>query len=141
MSQVIIIENGSIDVVTKNGLSLTEVSSALQKKKGTVILSLEFEGKQWLFGSYRSGMVRKLPSKSSKCGGLYQLNRVIKIKKIYFWQGKKYPGESSKRILIPDAIDRLNYLMEYIDRNYGYYFRGDKVELVSLTEKRRIKSC
>lgn len=140
MKQVIIKENGRIDVVTSNGLSLTEVSSETQVKNGTVILSLKCEDKEYLFGSYRSGMIRKLPSKSSRMDRSYQINRVEKVKKNYFWNGKKYPGIHHKRILITDGLDRLQYLMEYIDRNYGYFMLPNGfVELMSVKELRILK--
>ena len=140
MQQVINIVNNKVDVVTKSGLSLTEVSSETQIKNGTRILSLKYQDKEWLFGSYKSGYIRKLPSKSQRMDRLYQINKVKTYPKNYYYGGRVYPGTFHSRILVPDALDRLQYIMDFVDRNFGYYFLpSGYIDLVSLKEKRDLE--
>lgn len=51
----------------------------------------------------------------------YQINPVVTLVKNYYYQGKTYPGETTKRVLIPCGLDRLEYLGEFIDRNFAFY--------------------
>lgn len=140
MKQVINIVNNKVDVVTKNGLSLTEVSSETQIKNGTRILSLEYQDKQWLFGSYKSGYIRRLPSKSQRMDRCYQLNKVKTYPKMYYYGGRVCSGTFHSRVLIPDGLDRLQYIMDFIDKNYGYYLLpSGYIDLVSLKEKRELE--
>ena len=116
---------------TINGWSLVDVSTKRQTKKGTVILQLSNGvGGQWLFGSYESGYVRKLPSRSNSTP-MYQLNQVrmreIGILRIVVDMDsgeelsrfivKKFV--SPRRMLIEDHQERLEYIGDFVDRNFG----------------------
>ena len=100
------------------------VSTPRQIKNGTRVFRLPFKdawGKDIDFATYESGYVRRLV-KLGYCP-CYQINkkkpgyRLIEVKsgphKGYF-----YKLRSSERVLIPGNGDRLEYLFNYIVRNF-----------------------
>jgi hypothetical protein len=125
MNQDINITGGVANMKTFWGFSLTDVSTSRQRRNGTIILSLKCNNQEYLFGSYKSGYVRKLPSRSAKMFSCYQINPVVTLVKNYYHNGKTYPGETTKRVLIPCGLDRLEYLGEFIDRNFAFYQSRD----------------
>ena len=125
MNQDINITNGLVSMKTFRGFSLTDVSTWRQRDNGTIILSLKSMGSEYLFGSYKSGYVRKLPSRSAKMFSCYQINPVATQVETYWNDGVIYFGETTKRVLIPCGLDRLEYLGEFIDRNFALYQSQD----------------
>ena len=110
-------------------LDIKEVTTKRQRKNGTRIFKLPIKD-AWsadiYVGSYESGYVRRVG-----CGGYirhYQLNKCkphteywksykwVNDKQV--WDGKytKYVGK--QRIVIPDEVDRLNYLISYCLKNF-----------------------
>ena len=100
------------------------VSTPRQIKNGTRVFRLPFKdawGHDIEFATYESGYVRKLV-KNGYCP-CYQINkkkaepRMIKVKsgqhKSYY-----YKARSNERVLIPGNGDRIEYLFNYIVRNY-----------------------
>ena len=109
---------------TLKNIGVKDVSSDRQVKNGTQVFRLPFKdawGHDIEFATYKSGYVRKL----MKCGycPCYQINkkkpgyRLIEVKsgphKGYF-----YKLRSSERILIEGNGDRVEYLFNFIMRNY-----------------------
>tara|TARA_R110002073_G_scaffold222691_4_gene382889 strand:- start:1546 stop:2001 length:456 start_codon:yes stop_codon:yes gene_type:complete len=132
---------------TTEGYYLVDVSTKRQTKKGTVILQLSNgAGGQWLFGSYESGYVRKLPSRSNS-SPMYQLNQVrmreVGILRIVVdmesgeelsrFISSKY-RRIPRRMLIEDRQERLKYIGDFVDRNFG----REKTSPYSLVPKSEI---
>ena len=67
-----------------------------------------------ILSSYKSGYVRKSCWKHMFSGNPaeYQVNKVIRYKE----KGNRY--YNYKRILIPNEVDRLEYLLKFAVRNY-----------------------
>ena len=100
------------------------VSTPRQIKNGTRVFRLPFKdawGHDIDFATYESGYVRKLV-KLGYCP-CYQINkkkpqsRLIKVESGQH-KGYYYKLRSSERVLIPGNGDRLEYLFDYIMRNY-----------------------
>jgi len=73
--------------------------------------------------SYQSGYVR---IETSHLDRLYQINKRIKVRDEYwtgYWYGRGYTGSDTriiynyKRILIPNEIDRLKYIINWVNKN------------------------
>jgi hypothetical protein len=73
--------------------------------------------------SYQSGYVR---IETSHLDRLYQINKRIKVRDEYwtgYWHGRGYTGSDTriiynyKRILIPNEIDRLKYIINWVNKN------------------------
>ena len=70
--------------------------------------------------SYQSGYVRIDNSFHDR---LYQINKRIEVRDEYwtgFWHGKGYTDRvisGYKRILIPNEMDRLEYIINWVKRN------------------------
>ena len=107
-----------------DAIGCKHVSTPRQIKNGTRVFRLPFKdawGHDIDFATYESGYVRRLV-KLGYCP-CYQINkkkpetRLIEVKsgphKGYF-----YKLRSSERVLIPGNGDRLEYLFNYIVRNY-----------------------
>jgi len=115
-------------------LKWKDVSTKRQRKNGTQIFELPIKGGRGCsnikVGTFKSGYVRRM----NHCYTPYQLNK-CKPTTEYFkdykwneecteqiWTGKyrKYVGK--QRIVIPDEVDRLNYLISYCLKNFyiGY---------------------
>jgi hypothetical protein len=113
-------------------LGFKDVSTKRQKKNGTQIFELPIKcGNTYIkVGTFKSGYVRRM----NHCYTPYQLNKCkpyTEYYKHYEWNkecteqtfnGKyrKYVGK--QRIVIPDKVDRLNYLISYCLKNFyiGY---------------------
>ncbi len=100
------------------------VSTPRQIKNGTRVFRLPFKdawGYDIDFATYESGYVRKLV-KDGYCP-CYQINKVskeprmIKVKSGQH-KGYYYKARSNERILIEGNGDRIEYLFNYIVRNY-----------------------
>jgi hypothetical protein len=100
------------------------VSTPRQIKNGTRVFRLPFKdawGHDIDFATYESGYVRKLV-KDGYCP-CYQINKVskeprmIKVKSGQH-KGYYYKARSNERILIEGNGDRIEYLFNYIVRNY-----------------------
>ena len=100
------------------------VSTPRQIKNGTRVFRLPFKdawGYDIEFATYESGYVRKLV-KDGYCP-CYQINKVskeprmIKVKSGQH-KGYYYKARSNERILIEGNGDRIEYLFNYIVRNY-----------------------
>ena len=100
------------------------VSTPRQIKNGTRVFRLPFKdawGYDIEFATYESGYVRKLV-KDGYCP-CYQINKVskeprmIKVKSGQH-KGYYYKARSNERILIEGNGDRLEYLFNYIVRNF-----------------------
>ena len=113
-------------------LKWKDVSTKRQRKNGTQIFELPIKvgrgNTNIKVGSFKSGYVRRM----NHCYTPYQLNKckpTTEYWKSYkwvnnkqVWDGKytKYVGK--QRIVIPDEVDRLNYLISYCLKNFyiGY---------------------
>ena len=117
-------------------LKWKDVSTKRQRKNGTQIFELPIKGGRGCsnikVGTFKSGYVRRM----NHCYTPYQLNKCKPTTEYYKsykshwedgeyiqeWDGKynKYVGK--QRIVIPDEVDRLNYLISYCLKNFyiGY---------------------
>ena len=113
-------------------LKWKDISTKRQRKNGTQIFELPIKMGRGCsnikVGSFKSGYVRRM----NGCYTPYQLNKckpTTEYWKSYkwvddkqVWDGKytKYVGK--QRIVIPDKMDRLNYLISYCLKNFyiGY---------------------
>lgn len=115
MSKLVIVkELGRTNIVTQEGIILTDVSSDKQIENGTLMLQTEMLGKTLTFASYKSGYCRILGVSDR----IYQINKVIKQSVKYYYQGVSYSSEYRTRVLIPDALDRIEYISDFVDRRY-----------------------
>ena len=92
-------------------LDIKEVTTPRQALNGTREFELPIKyrwGKNIRLASFKTGYVRN----QNGCYSNYQLNKVIRYKE----KGNRY--YNYKRILIPNEIDRLEYLLKFAVRNY-----------------------
>jgi len=111
-------------------LDIKEVTTKRQKKNGTRIFKLPIKdawGADIYVGSYESGYVRRVG-----CGGYirhYQLNKCkpyIEYNKDWEYDehgNHRYTGKyrryiGKERIIIPNEVDRLSYLISYCLKNF-----------------------
>ena len=124
-------------------LQMKEISTYRQQKNGTRIFELPIikYGSKIQVGSFKSGYVRRM----NGCYTPYQLNKCENYDhfyKAYEWQtkGSKHPsgqeqvwtGKYNKfvgkrRILIPNELDRLEYLIAFCLKNY-YINQANMIE-------------
>ena len=117
-------------------LQMKEVSTYRQQKNGTRIFELPIikYGQKIQVGSFESGYVRRMN------GGYtpYQLNKTEKFDhyyKLYDYSNDNSPKfngnyrkhEFVKRILIPNEVDRLEYLIAFCLKNY-YINQANMIE-------------
>ena len=117
-------------------LQMKEISTYRQQKKGTRIFELPIikYGSKIQVGSFKSGYVRRMN------GGYtpYQLNKTEKFDhyyKLYDYSNDNSPKfngnyrkhECVKRILIPNEVDRLEYLIAFCLKNY-YINQANMIE-------------
>ena len=108
-------------------LQIEDVTTARQKKNGTVTLKLPIKkyGKFIEVASFKTGYVRNNNCASSN----YQLNKQVDGKPEYFKLSngdyRKYTGK--ERVLIPNELDRLQYLIDYCLKNY-YIKQANMIE-------------
>ena len=89
-------------------------------KNGTATFSLS-DGRE--IKSYQSGYIRVNNFYHDR---LYQINKRIEVRDEYwtgYWHGRGYTGSDAriiynyKRILIPNEIDRLKYIINWVNKN------------------------
>ena len=117
-------------------LQMKEISTYRQQKNGTRIFQLPIKkyGQYIEVGSFESGYVRRMN------GGYtpYQLNKTEKFDhyyKLYDYSNDNSPKfngnyrkhECVKRILIPNEVDRLEYLIAFCLKNY-YINQANMIE-------------
>ena len=93
-------------------LNIKEVTTNRQALNGTRDFELpikdKLSGKKIRLASFKTGYVRN----QNCCYSNYQLNKVVRYKE----KGNRY--YHYKRILIPNEVDRLEYLLKFAVRNY-----------------------
>ena len=92
-------------------LDIKEVTTPRQALNGTREFELPIKyrwGKNIRLASFKTGYVRN----QNCCYSNYQLNKVVRYKE----KGNRY--YNYKRILIPNEVDRLEYLLKFAVRNY-----------------------
>ena len=119
-------------------LQIKEITTDRQKKNGTRVFKLPMNayiGKKWeeplILATYKSGYVRRLLSNSGAMGGAncYQLNKRYEGEPEYYksykwengeqvWDGKYNRYTTRKCVLLPDEVDRLEYLLNYAIKNW-----------------------
>jgi len=117
-------------------LSIKDITTPRQARNGTVIWKLPIKkyGQFIEVGSFKSGYVRRMN------GGYtpYQLNKTEKFDhyyKLYDYSNDNSPKfngnyrkhECVKRILIPNEVDRIEYLIAYCLKNY-YINQANMIE-------------
>ena len=128
-------------------LQIKEITTDRQKKQGTQVFKLPMKA-YWrnsnysepvILATYKSGYVRRLLTNSGAMGGgnLYQLNKRYEGEPEYFkdyewqtkgvgdnckqvqvWTGKYRAFTTRKCKLIPNEVDRLQYLLDYAIKNW-----------------------
>ena len=128
-------------------LQIEEITTDRQKKNGTRVFKLPMKA-YWrnckysepvILATYKSGYVRRLLSSSGYAGqpNLYQLNKRYEGEPEYFkdyewqtkgvgdnckqvqvWTGKYRAFTTRKCKLIPNEVDRLQYLLDYAIKNW-----------------------
>ena len=106
-------------------LGIVEVSSKAQKNNGTRRFRMPFklDGRENVeFAVYKSGYVRKTKGFVFSC---YQINQTRKTSERYFrvrsgpHEGYYYKfADGRARILIETETERLQYLLDFLIRNY-----------------------
>ena len=114
-------------------LGWKDITTRRQKKIGTTIYRLPIKkyGKYIEVGSFKTGYVRNQNSGYSN----YQLNKRVESEPQYFKSGKKdsmgrplYTQFTTRTCkLIPNEVDRLEYLVDYCLKNY-YIKQANQVE-------------
>ena len=119
-------------------LQIEDVTTARQKKNGTVTLKLPIKkyGKFIEVASFASGYVR-----NNNCGhSNYQLNKCkpnCEYYKLPNGDYRKYIGKD--RILIPNEQDRLQYLIDYCLKNYYVKLANEVTETYDCDHYTRIR--
>ena len=126
-------------------LDIKEITSRRQARNGTRAFKLpmryysEYDSR-WnydiVLSSFKSGYVRKTCYDRE-----YQINKVKKISKFYknganngqITDNNYYKVDTIKRILIPNELDRLEYLLKFAVKNYYI-----KPVIKTKTEEKRI---
>ena len=125
-------------------LQIKEITTDRQKKNSTRVFKLPMKA-YWrhagysepvILATYKSGYVRRLLTNSGVYGGagMYQLNKRYEGKPEYFkdyettwhddgtytqkWTGKYRAFTTRKCKLIPNEVDRLQYLLNYAVKNW-----------------------
>jgi len=120
-------------------LQIKEITTDRQKKQGTQVFKLPMKA-YWrncqysepvILATYKSGYVRRLLTNSGAMGGAncYQLNKRYEGEPEYYksykwengeqvWDGKYNRYTTRKCVLLPDEVDRLEYLLNYAIKNW-----------------------
>ena len=110
-------------------LQIKEITTDRQKKNGTRVFKLPMKA-YWryagysepvILATYKSGYVRRLLTNSGCFGGAncYQLNKVTKGDRYYKLNNGDYRKfKMYQRTLIPNEVDRLQYLLDYAIKNW-----------------------
>ena len=114
-------------------LGWKDISTKRQKKIGTTIYRLPIKkyGKYIEVGSFKTGYVRNQNSGYSN----YQLNKRVESEPQYYTSGERdsmgrrlYTQYTTRTCeLIPNEVDRLEYLVDYCLKNY-YIKQANQVE-------------
>ena len=120
-------------------LKIKEITTTRQEKNGTRIFQLPIKkyGQYIEVGSFKSGYVRRM----NGCYTPYQLNNTEDYDHFYKsydgkwidgewvqkWNGKYNKHVCKKRILIPNEVDRLEYLIAFCLKNY-YINQANMIE-------------
>ena len=115
-------------------LGFQDITTSRQKKNGTKIFQLPIKmyGKYIKVGSFKSGYVRRLECIGYRSESSYQLNKRVESEPDYYKVERN--GETLYRKfttrtceLIPNEVDRLEYLVDYCLKNY-YIKQANQVE-------------
>ena len=115
-------------------LGFQDITTPRQKKNGTKIFQLPIKmyGKYIKVGSFKSGYVRRLECIGYRSESSYQLNKRVESEPDYYKVERN--GETLYRKfttrtceLIPNEVDRLEYLVDYCLKNY-YIKQANQVE-------------
>ena len=115
-------------------LGFQDITTSRQKKNGTKIFQLPIKmyGKYIKVGSFKSGYVRRLECIGYRSESSYQLNKRVDSEPDYYKVERN--GETLYRKfttrtceLIPNEVDRLEYLVDYCLKNY-YIKQANQVE-------------
>jgi hypothetical protein len=118
-------------------LGFKDITTPRQKKNGTKIFELPIKmyGKYIKVGSFKSGYVRRLECIGYRSDSSYQLNKRCESEPQYYstdkkdWCGRPLYRKFTTRTckLIPNEVDRLEYLVDYCLKNY-YIKQANQVE-------------
>jgi len=118
-------------------LGIQDITTPRQKKNGTRIFQLQIKmyGKYIKVGSFKSGYVRRLECIGYRSNSSYQLNKRIESEPQYYKSSKKdsmgrplYTQFTTRTCkLIPNEVDRLEYLVDYCLKNY-YIKQANMIE-------------
>ena len=100
-----------------NYLGIKEVTTPKQEENGTREFALPFyvRGKIVTIASYKSGYVRI----DRNCHSRYQINPTYKVPyKVIGSDGKLRAWTTNKRVLIYGEENRINFIFNYILKNY-----------------------
>ena len=106
-------------------LGFQDITTPRQKKNGTKIFKLPIKmyGRYIKVGSFKSGYVRRLECIGYRSESSYQLNKRVESEPDYYKVERN--GETLYRKfttrtceLIPNEVDRLEYLVDYCLKNY-----------------------
>ena len=115
-------------------LGFQDITTSRQKKNGTRIFQLPIKmyGKYIKVGSFKSGYVRRLECIGYRSESSYQLNKRVESEPDYYKVERN--GETLYRKfttrtceLIPNEVDRLEYLVDYCLKNY-YIKQANMIE-------------
>ena len=116
-------------------LGFQDITTSRQKKNGTRIFQLPIKmyGKYIKVGSFKSGYVRRLECIGYRSESSYQLNKRCESEPEYYEVERdglsplyrKFTTRTCK--LIPNEVDRLEYLVDYCLKNY-YIKQANMVE-------------
>ena len=115
-------------------LGFQDITTPRQKKNGTKIFKLPIKmyGRYIKVGSFKSGYVRRLECIGYRSESSYQLNKRVESEPDYYKVERN--GETLYRKfttrtceLIPNEVDRLEYLVDYCLKNY-YIKQANQVE-------------
>ena len=100
-------------------LNIMDVSTTTQDKNGTIVWRLPMKGRgntNIEYGSFSTGYVR---NQGNQCHSNWQINTRVDSEPQYFelpnGDYRKYVGKVCK--MIPNEIDRLEYMMKYVIKN------------------------
>ena len=115
-------------------LGFQDITTSRQKKNGTKIFKLPIKmyGKYIKVGSFKSGYVRRLECIGYRSDSSYQLNKRVESEPEYYKvvrDGETLYRKFTTRTceLIPNEVDRLEYLVDYCLKNY-YIKQANQVE-------------
>ena len=116
-------------------LDIKEVTTPRQALNGTREFELPIKypwGKKIRVASFKTGYVRN----QNGCSSNYQLNKVKKTSKFHKYTNQHngyYKIDHYERILIPNELDRLEYLVKFAVKNYYI-----KPVIKTKTEEKRV---